>query len=97
MEKNPNKVPLIFERHPDSNFEQADNNIKFFTDRSVEFQKLIDNVREIWSLNEKETLFFTANLTTIINSNKDVGSIYDQYKSEDGFVYIQVNNMKTLG
>lgn len=53
MEKNPNKVPIIIERHPSSKFTSADNNIKFFTDRNVEFSKLVENIRSIWQLEEK--------------------------------------------
>ena len=45
MEKNPNKIPIIIERHAKSKFYVADNNIKFFTDRNVEFSKLVENVR----------------------------------------------------
>lgn len=29
----------------------ADNNIKFFTDKTVEFSKLMENVRKVWELN----------------------------------------------
>lgn len=53
MEKNPNKVPIIIERHPSSKFKLADKNIKFFTDRNVEFSKLVENIRSVWKLEEK--------------------------------------------
>lgn len=88
MQKNPHKVPIIFEKHPKSNFGLADQNVKFFTDWNVEFSKLLENVRQIWELNEKETLFFSTGNNQVINPSKAIGDVYDKFKDEDGFLYI---------
>lgn len=96
-QKNPYKVPIIFEKHPSGTFDIANNNVKFFTDRNVEFSKLLENVRQIWELEEKETLFFSTGNNIVINPNKNIGDLYDKFQSEDGFLYIQVNNIKSLG
>jgi hypothetical protein len=97
LAKNPNKVPLIFEKHPDSSFYVADRNIKFFADPNIKFSKFRDTVRQLWNLNEEETLFFSCGKNEIINPDKFVGDLYKKYKSEDGFLYVSCNNVKTLG
>ncbi len=79
LKKNPNKIPVIFERHPDSQFFEADKNVKFFTDRHIVFSKLQENVRTIWELPVEQTLFFSCGTNRIINPNKEVGNIYDQW------------------
>lgn len=97
VSKNPNKVPVIFERQKESGFIQADQNVKFFSDKNVEFKKLSDNLRQIWKLKENEALFFSINDEKIINPAKMIGEYYEKYRNDDGFLYIQVDNIDSLG
>ena len=97
LSKNPNKVPMIFQRHKDSSFYIADRNIKFFADPNIKFSKFRESVHQLWDLEKEESLFFSCGNNEIINPNKLVGVLYKKYKSEDGFLYVNCNNIKTLG
>lgn len=74
----------------------ADNNIKFFTDKTVEFSKLMENVRKVWELNPSQSLYFKVD-GRILKPSRLVGDIYEHKKAEDGFLYIQVSDVDPWG
>lgn len=84
-EKFPDKIPIIIESIQGSDTLQLDK-IKYLVPFDTTVGQLILILRERMKLAPQKTMFLFIN-NNILPTNKLMGEIYDQYKSNDYFVY----------
>ena len=86
--KHPNKYPIVFEKMPNTNFEDL-NKEKYLIDPELSFRQVNYFVKGKLSLDdEHKNLRFFIDGKTPIKSNENVKDIYDKYKQNDGFLYL---------
>ena len=86
--KHPNKYPIVFEKMPNTNFEDL-NKEKYLIDPELSFRQVNYFVKGKLSLeDEHKNIRFFINGKIPIKSNENVKDIYDKYKQNDGFLYL---------
>ena len=88
--KYPNRIPIIVDGKPD-----IDRN-KYLVPDSLTFGEFINIIRKRLKLSSHQALFaFTDNILPPVGMN--IRDIYNEYKSEDGFLYIKYRFENTFG
>lgn len=95
----PDRVPLIVERSPKcaADFPVLSRS-KFLVPVDVTFQKFIADVKNHIELPPAASLFLIISGVNIVpGPNYLVKHLYDKYKSDDGFLYIEYSGMDVMG
>ena len=85
--KYPNRYPIIVNKSHTSKLENIDKS-KFLAPGDLTMGQFQYVVRKRITLKEEESLFLFINDKILINGSENLAKIYDQYKDEDGFLYI---------
>ena len=93
---NSNKVPIIFERHPQSKLPN-DPEVKFLSTRNLKLAYFADLLRTNLKLQPECALFFNVGRVRAAKHDALMGELYDAEKSEDGFLYIQFREVESFG
>ncbi len=96
IEKNPSKVPIIFERHADSKMQNFES-LKFVSTRNLKIGYFACQVRNMLKLSPECALFFSCGKKKMIKHDTILGELYDECKSEDGFLYIDYRDIESFG
>ena len=97
LTKNPNKIPIIFEKHKDSKLRIENQDAKFISTKNIKLSEFTRQLRDMWKLKEDASVFFSCGNKAILNQDSLIGDLYDQYKDEDGYLYIQYREVETFG
>ena len=97
LAKNPDKIPIIFEKHLKSKLETGCGDVKFISTRNIKLGEFTKQLREIWKVKEDKSLFFSCNNKTVLNPDLLIGDLYDRSKEEDGYLYIQYREVESFG
>ena len=95
--KYPNRVPIIVER-----YENVDRSLpeltkkKFLVPRNITFGQFLYILRTRMELPPEKALFVFVNNVLPLNSEQ-VNTIYEEHKSEDGFLYCCYSSENTFG
>ena len=95
METHPNKVPVILEKAPSVDVPDVDRN-KYLLPREFTVANFLDVIRKRTSLNKDQAIFLYVN-GTVPASNATFGAIYEQYKDDDGFLYVVYTGESSFG
>jgi GABA(A) receptor-associated protein len=95
IRKYPNRVPIICERNTRSKLHDIDKN-KFLANRELTLSQFSYIIRKRLKLKPEMTLFLLIN-DTFLNNCKEIGFIYDEFKSNDGYLYITYYEEVTFG
>jgi GABA(A) receptor-associated protein len=93
--KYPDRIPIICERGNNSSIDAIDKN-KYLVPSDLTVGQFIYIIRKRINLNSNKALFIFIN-NTIPPSSRTISSIYDEYKDEDGFIYITYTGENTFG
>merc|ERR1719440_233097 len=102
LSKYPDRIPVICERAPRSTLPDIDKK-KFLVPGTMiggEFQYIIHkhiNKNANSSMAPDHTIYLFVSNTTTPKSGALMSEIYDQYKADDGFLYITYSAENTLG
>lgn len=95
LNKYPSRVPIICEKINDSNGPDIKNN-KFLVPNDITVGQFMHVIRNQINLPKNEALFLFTN--NIIPSNSlIIGTLYEQYKSNDLFLYMIYSYENTFG
>ena len=94
--KYPNRYPIIVNKSKTSKLEDIDKS-KFLAPGDLTMGQFQYVVRKRITLKEEESLFLFINDKTLINGSENLAKIYDEYKDEDGFLYITYSGENTFG
>ena len=90
-----NRYPIIVSKSSKSILEDIERN-KFLVPGDLTIGQFICIVRKRIKLNETESVFlFINNILPATSSN--IGSIYEEHKEDDGFLYITYCNENVFG
>jgi len=94
-EKFPDRLPFIVERRPGTNYEEISKN-KYLVPTELTIAKFIYTLRKRLRLTPEQALYVYINNQLPSNSSLIV-DIYNEYKNEDGFVYMFYAMENTFG
>ena len=95
INKYPLRVPIIVEKCDKSLINDIDKN-KYLVPNDLNMNQFVYIIRKRIKLDQSQSIFLMIN-NTICPSNPPVGSVYDDYKDDDGFLYIKYTNENTFG
>jgi len=96
LEKFPDRVPVIVEKGAKGgNVPEIDKN-KYLVPKDLSVGKFIFVIRKRIQLSPEHALYVYAN-GTLPATNDLMGTIYEQNKKEDGFLYMHYNSESTFG
>ncbi|MBE17949.1 MAG: hypothetical protein CMH79_04220 [Nitrospinae bacterium] len=95
INKYKNRIPVIVERHKDSQLPIGDK-CKYLVPKDMNISQFIYFIRRTIQLEKVQTLFITIN-KQLIGSNKTMIDTYEEHKSDDGFLYVVYTNENTFG
>jgi GABA(A) receptor-associated protein len=96
MEKYPNRVAVICERVRITDIPLIDKN-KYLVPGDLSIGQFMHVIRQRLKLNAAKAIFLFINNSMIPPSSMSLGEIYNEYKNEDGFLYITYSGENTFG
>lgn len=98
MSKYPNRIGIIVEQ------EKSNNSVippidkrKYAVYNDMKFSSFMNVIRNRLKLSPEIALIFFVNGSNILTGNQIMSEIYNQYKDEDGFIYIKYTGENTFG
>jgi GABA(A) receptor-associated protein len=70
---------------------------KFLVDKSISVSEFMFILRKYMELKENESIFLFTEANTLPPSSSNFGSLYEQHKHKDGFLYLEYNIENTFG
>ena len=93
LDNNPSKVPVLVESvEKEWEFEKS----KFLLPKNFNIAKLALMVKQYKKSKEDEAMYIYAG-NRIMRADKLIGKIYEEYKEKDGFLYLRISNVPSLG
>ena len=96
LEKSPNKIPIVFDRHPQSKLPDA-SSIKFISTRNLKLSYFTNQLRSALKMPAECALFFSSSKSKIVKQDVLLGELYDSVKHEDGFLYLEYREVESFG
>ena len=93
--KYPDRIPIIVNRYKDCNLPDLDKN-KFLVPKDMKINGFIYVIRKKIKLSPEQAIFITIN-GELCPSNKTLQEIYEHYKNENGYLYIDYSSENTFG
>ena len=88
------KVPIIIQLTENSNIEL--DKLKYIVPTDLTLQQFHCILSKYIKKNEKQSVIMFINNTLPVSS-ESIGSLYNQYKDNDGFLYITIRKENTFG
>ena len=95
IEKYPDRIPIIVQKYYTSELPDVDK-CKYLVPKDMKLTQLTFVIRKRIKLDSTQTIFITIN-NGLIPGNRSLSEIYNEYKDEDGFLYIVYTNENTFG
>jgi GABA(A) receptor-associated protein len=95
LKKYPNRVPIIIERGDKCILNDIDKT-KYLVPKDLNMNQFIYIIRKRIKLDNSQSIFFIVG-NNVCPSNVPLSSIYEEYKDEDGFLYIIYTSENTFG
>lgn len=98
LNKYPDRLPIICERakRASSSVPELDKH-KFLVPKDLTIGQFIHVIRKRIKLESISSIFIFCNNNTLPPTSSLILSIYNEYKDEDGFLYLQYNGEDTFG
>lgn len=95
LKKYPDRVPVIVEKAEKSDITEIDKN-KYLVPSDLTVAQFIYVIRKRLSINADQAIFIFINNTLPVTSSMML-QIYNEYKDNDGFLYIKYSGESTFG
>ena len=93
----PDRIPVIINKNKScNNVPDIDKN-KYLVPNELKLGELHHIIRKRIKLNPQIAIFLFVNNNKIYSVNELVKNIYNEHKSEDGFLYLTYTGEKTFG
>ena len=99
IEKNPNKVPVICEKDPNSKITEL-KKTKYLINKKLTIAQFISLLKIKLELESKDALFLLVKCKKNYNSltgNETFDQVYEKYKDSDGFLYTLYTSKEIWG
>tara|TARA_Y100000996_G_C22431649_1_gene605927 strand:+ start:436 stop:768 length:333 start_codon:yes stop_codon:yes gene_type:complete len=94
-DKYPDKIPVIVNKNHNCTLNQLKKN-KFIVPKDLTMAQFIYIIRKRIQLDETTALFVWIN-NTLVPSNMDLNTAYNNYSDNDGYLYVTYTNENTFG
>jgi GABA(A) receptor-associated protein len=95
--KYPDRIPCVLENHHSSSLPKSDKK-KFLIPTSLTMGQFIYVVRKRIKISPEKAIFiFVGETSTLVSSSMVLSNVYQEHKSEDGFLYFIMNDENTFG
>ena len=94
--KYPNRFPVIVNKSNKCVLDDIERS-KFLVPGELTIGQFMCIVRKRIKLNEEESLYLFINKSILPTTSSFISNIYDEYKSDDGFLYIEYCNENVFG
>ena len=99
IEQNPNKVPIICLKDPNSHLIEM-KKTRYLLDKSFTISQFTSLIKQKLKLNSNEALFLIAkkrNKNYSLAGDIPMSQAYDEFKEKDGFLYILYTSKEIWG
>ncbi|XP_065828466.1 uncharacterized protein [Oscarella lobularis] len=93
--KYPDRIPVVVEKAPRSNIPEIDKR-KFLVPSDLSVAQFMYIIRKRIQLAPEKAMFLFVN-RVLPTASATMGSIYEEHKDEDGFLYISYSGENTFG
>lgn len=93
--KYPKRIPIIVEKSNKCELNDIDKN-KYLAPDNININQFIYIIRKRINLDSSQSLFILIE-NRLCPSNSPLSVIYDDYKNEDGFLYVTYTSENTFG
>jgi hypothetical protein len=93
--ENENRIPIICELHKSSQL-SLKSDLKFLTHQNMILKSFQGSIRKKMNFAEDTILFFYQG-KKILQNSQQMGELYQRFKAEDGFLYLQFSEINALG
>ena len=93
LKNNPTKVPVLIINHHKSILL---NQFKYLLSRELKVGRLVVMLKKMNSCSEEDAIYFYAG-NKILRFDQTMQKVYEEHRSEDGFLYIRMTNLPTFG
>ena len=95
MKKYPDRIPCILERT--GNNIPLINKTKYLVPKDLTMGQYMHVIRKRLKLDPSIGIFLFLNNSVLVNSSESMKSCYENYKDDDGFLYIHYSGENTFG
>lgn len=94
--KYPDRLPIIINKCNNSNDLLTIKKNKYLVEKDMKFMSFIYIIRKNIKIDDSKALFVLVD-NSLVNGNKTMGELYEEYKDVDGFLYITYTSENTFG
>lgn len=95
-QKYPNRIPIICEKTSKTSIPDIDKN-KFLVPNDLTMGQFLYVIRKRIKLSAEEAIFVYINNSILPQTSALVSTIYEEYKDDDGFLYLTYSGENTFG
>lgn len=95
-EKYSDKIPLILEKSDACHLPKIEKT-KYLMQKDVTIGQFMFIIRKQIKMNETESIFLLVNNTFVPSISETIGSVYENHKDMDGFLYITYSAQQAFG
>ena len=95
MGKYPERIPILVERAPGCQLSEIQKH-KFLVCKDMTMSQFVFMIRKRIRLDPSQSLFMLVN-NRIASGNVLMSQVYEEYKDEDGFIYMVYTSENTFG
>ena len=97
LAKYPDRVPVIIKKNVNDKILQDIDKERYLIPRNLNLSEMVYIIRKKIDLDSKKSIFLFVGKGILVPINQTIGFIYDQYRSEDNFLYIVYTTENTFG
>jgi GABA(A) receptor-associated protein len=97
LKKYPDRIPVIIRRNPNDKILRDIDREKYLIPKNLRVSEIHNIIRKKITLDSKQALFIFAGSGVLVPMNKVIEEIYNEYKNDDGFLYIVYTAENTFG
>jgi GABA(A) receptor-associated protein len=96
IHKYPDYVPVIIKKSSSDKILRDMDKERYLMPKNLHISHILFTIRKKINIDEKQSVFIFIN-NTLVPMNVTIGETYNQYKSDDNFLYIVYKTENTFG
>ena len=97
IKKYPDRVPLYVYGVNELQGKEGENGTKYMCPLDMIMCRLITIIKESNGINECEAIYLLTDGAKLIPGTSTIGSLYREYKDDDGFMYVEFKKENVFG
>ncbi|CAD7093361.1 unnamed protein product [Hermetia illucens] len=93
----PTKIPIIVDRYAREYELPYLNKRKFLVPQEITMAQFLLIIRNRLNISHNKALFLLVNNRTLVPMSKSITEVYEQHRSDDGFLYMTYTSQEVFG